>query len=89
MRGGGWIGLAACLASAACAPNPNDYYGGLQPGYQGYAQPGYVPPAYVEPGYLVPDAGPGYVPPYGYSAPVTPGLGFGYGYDRGREFRDR
>lgn len=106
MQRGWWIGLAACAATAACAPNPNDYYGNVQSAYDGYAQPGYVqpgyiqpgyvPPAYAAPGYLAPDAGPGYVPQYGYPAvPVTPGYGYGgggyggYGYGRGREFRDQ
>ena len=93
MRGGWGIGLAACTALAACAPGPSDYYGNLQPAYNGYVQPGYVqpgyvPPAYAGPGYLAPDAGPGYVPPYGYPVPVpvAPGYG-GYGYDRGRDDR--
>ena len=94
-----WIGLAACTALTACAPDPSNYYGNLQPAYDGYAQsgyaqPGYVPPAYAGPGYLPPDAGPGYVPPYGYPVPVpvAPGFGYGgdrYGYDRGHDFRDR
>ena len=84
------------MATAACAPDPNNYYGNLQPSYDGYAQPGYVqpgyvPPTYAGPGYLAPDVGPGYVPPYGYPVPVpvTPGYGYGgYGYGRGRDFRD-
>ena len=93
MRGGWWIGLAACTASAACAPDPGNYYGSVQPAYDGYAQPGYVqpgyaPPAYAAPGYVAPGVGPGYVPPYAYPVPVEPGYGYGYGYDRGREYRD-
>lgn len=108
MRRGWWIGLAACMASAGCVPEPGNYYGTAQSGYDGYAQPGYAPPpsyaapsyaapgyappayappTYAEPGYLVPDAGPGYVPPYGYPVPVAPG--FGYGRERDPGFRDR
>lgn len=92
MRAGWWMGLAACLGSAACVPEPDGYYGTVQPAYNGYAQPGYVPPVYADPGYLVPDVGPRYVPPYGYPGPVAPGYGYGYGYaprDRDLGFRDR
>ena len=95
MRRGWWIGLAACTVLAACAPDPSNYYGNVQPAYDGYAQPGYVqpgyvPPAYAGPGYLAPDPGPGYVPPYGYPVPVPVAPGFGgYGYGRGRDFRER
>lgn len=87
------MGLSACLMSAACVPDPGGYYGGVQPAYDGYAQPNYlqpsyVPPGYAEPGYLVPD-GPRYVQPYGYAVPVTPGFGYGYGRGRDPGFRDR
>ncbi len=98
MQRGWWVGLTACMAATACAPDPGSYYGNVQPAYDGYAQPGYVqpgyvPPAYAAPGYIAPDAGPGYVPPYGggypVPVPVTPGYGYGgYGYGRGRDYRD-
>ncbi len=82
------------MASGACAPEASSYYGSVQRTYEGYAQPGYVQPdysqpgyvtpGYADPGYVVPDAGPGFVQPYGYAAPFVPG----YGYDRRREYRD-
>jgi hypothetical protein len=88
------------MATAACASEPGNYYGSVQPAYDeyaqpgyvqpgpGYIQPGYVPPTYAEPGYLVPDGGgPRYVPQYGY--PVAPGFGYGYGRGRDPGFRDR
>ncbi len=95
MRWGWLTGLAACAVLPACAPDPSGYYGNTQPAYDGYTQPGYVSPGYVQPGYVVPDGGPVYVQPYGYSGPVGPGFvpgpGYGYGREREfhREFRDR
>ena len=84
MRAGWWIGLAACTAVAACAPEPDSYYGGVQSAYDGYVQPGYVPPSYAAPGYLAPNPGLGYVPPYSYPVPVPVAPGFGY--ERRRDF---
>ena len=91
------MGLMACTAVGACAPEPDNYYGGVQSAYDGYGQSSYTPPPYAQPGYLAPNPGLGYVPPYSYPVPVpvpvTPGFGYGrgrdFGYpgDREREFR--
>ena len=86
MRAGWWMGLVACTAMAACAPEPDNYYGGVQSAYDGYAQPGYVPSPYAQPGYLAPNPALGYVPPYSYPAPVPVAPGFGYGYGPRRDY---
>ncbi len=87
------MGLVACTAVAACAPESDNYYGGVQSAYDGYGQPGYAPSPYAQPGYLAPNPGLGYVPPYSYPVPVAPGFDYGrrrdFGYPgyREREFR--